>query len=226
MHSVRGDVWPVEGKPGARKDSCPQVPRPRRGGPTFAPPVDEEWVDDPWAWTDQEDAESDHVDLSGCHLIAVLVAMDAARWLPGTLAAIARLTHRPTRLIAIDNASTDSTRALLDRAADQGVLDAVYDGKRSYGFGAAVQAALAQDRREAGEHPESDFGGCRRPQPLAVAAARRAAPAPDALSRLLAHIVVDQSIDITGPKLVLPKSRHSGSATGGDRREHLGHRTP
>ena len=49
-----------------------------------------------------------------------------------------------------------------------------------------------------------------------------AAPAPDALSRLLAHIVVDQSIDITGPKLVLPKSRHSGSATGRDRREHLG----
>ncbi len=100
---------------------------------------DEEWADDPWAWTDQEDAESDHVDLSGCHVIAVLVAMDAARWLPGTLAAIAALTHRPTRLIAIDNASTDSTRALLDRAADQGLLDAVYGGKRSYGFGAAVQ---------------------------------------------------------------------------------------
>ncbi|HZA31601.1 MAG TPA: glycosyltransferase family A protein, partial [Propionibacteriaceae bacterium] len=116
---------------------------------------DEDSVEDPWAWTTQDDAEGDRVDLSGCHVIAVLVAMDAARWLPGTLAALAALTHRPTRLIAIDNASTDSTRALLDRAADQGLIDAVYDGKRSYGFGAAVKAALARDRREAGEQHEA-----------------------------------------------------------------------
>jgi GT2 family glycosyltransferase len=171
---------------------------------------DEEWVDDPWGWTDQEDAESDHVDLSGCHVVAVLVAMDAARWLPGTLAAIAALTHRPTRLIAIDNASTDSTRALLDRAADQGLLDAVYDGKRSYGFGAAVRAALVQDRREAGEHPVADSGVVGDRSRWLWLLHDDAAPAPDALSRLLAHVVADKSLDITGPKLVLPKSRHSG----------------
>jgi len=171
---------------------------------------DEEWVDDPWAWTDQEDAEGDHVDLSGCHVTAVLVAMDAARWLPGTLAAIAALTHRPACLIAIDNASTDSTRALLDRAADHGLLDAVYDGKRSYGFGASVQAALAQDRRAAGEPPEADSGLIGDQSRWLWLLHDDAAPAPDALSRLLAHVVVDETIDITGPKLVLPKSRHSG----------------
>ena len=37
-----------------------------------------------------------------------------------------------------------------------------------------------------------------------------AVPAPDALERLLAHVAVDRSIDITGPKLLLPKRRHGG----------------
>ena len=37
-----------------------------------------------------------------------------------------------------------------------------------------------------------------------------AVPAPDALHRLLAHVITDRSIDITGPKLVLPKRRHGG----------------
>ena len=166
--------------------------------------------EDPWAWTAKDDTEDDRVDLSGCHVVAVLVAMDAARWLPGTLAALAALTHRPTRLIAIDNASTDSTRALLDRAADQGLFDAVYDGKRSYGFGAAVKAALARDRREAGEQHEAGSAVVGDRSRWLWLLHDDAAPAPDALSRLLTHVVVDQSIDITGPKLVLPKSRHSG----------------
>ncbi len=171
---------------------------------------DEESVDDPWAWTAQEDAESDRVDLSGCHVIGVLVAMDAARWLPGTLAALGALTHRPTRLIAIDNASTDSTRALLDRAAEQGLIDAVYDGMRSYGFGAAVQAALAQDRHEAGEQQGAGSAVIGDRSRWLWLLHDDAAAAPDALWWLLANVVVNRSIDVTGPKLVLPKSRHSG----------------
>ncbi len=35
-------------------------------------------------------------------------------------------------------------------------------------------------------------------------------PPPMRCRKLLAHVVLDQSIDVTGPKLVLPKSRHSG----------------
>ena len=37
-----------------------------------------------------------------------------------------------------------------------------------------------------------------------------AVPAPDALYQLLAHVTTDQSIDLTGPKLLLPRRRHGG----------------
>ena len=101
---------------------------------------------DPWAWVSEEDDEP-LLDVSSLHVTAVLVAFDAARWLPVTLDALARLKHRPNRLIAIDNDSTDTTRDLLEQAVDQGIVDAVYPGKRTYGFGQAVKSALRQDRR-------------------------------------------------------------------------------
>ena len=37
-----------------------------------------------------------------------------------------------------------------------------------------------------------------------------AVPAPDALYQLLAHVTIDPSIDLTGPKLLLPRHRHGG----------------
>jgi len=92
--------------------------------------------ENPWAWADfPGKGETERVDIAGAHVTAVLVTLDAARWLPATLEALAKLDTRPTRLIAIDNASTDATRTLLDRAHDQGVLDAVYGGSREFGFG-------------------------------------------------------------------------------------------
>lgn len=166
--------------------------------------------DDPWAWASREPGRDAPVDVSAAHVTGVLVAFDAARWLPNTLAGLASLQHRPARLIAIDNGSSDSTRTLLDRACDQGVLDAVYSGKRSLGFGAAVKSALRQDR----ERPARDTAAQR-----AVHADEHhwlwllhddASPAPDALYRLLRHVTSDRSIDITGPKLLLPKRRHGG----------------
>ena len=96
---------------------------------------------DPWGWVDQDHDEV-RQDVSRVRVTAVLVAFDAARWLPDTLAGLDRLQHRPTRLIAIDNGSTDATRTLLDQAVDHGILDAVYSGKRSFGFGAGVKSAL------------------------------------------------------------------------------------
>ena len=39
-----------------------------------------------------------------------------------------------------------------------------------------------------------------------------AAPAPDALYRLLVHVISDPTIDITGPKLLLPRRRQAGQA--------------
>ena len=169
--------------------------------------------ENPWAWADfGEQDQAPRVDIAGAHVTAVLVTLDAARWLPATLGALAELDTRPSRLIAIDNASTDATRTLLDRAHDQGVLDAVYDGKREFGFGAAVQAAVELDAANLQE--DADTLGFR-----AVSARDSrwlwllhddAVPAPDALYQLLAHVTTDESIDLTGPKLLLPRRRHGG----------------
>ena len=169
--------------------------------------------ENPWAWADfGEEDQRQRIDIADAHVTAVLVTFDAARWLPATLAALAKLDPRPTRLIAIDNASTDATRTILDVAHDDGVLDAVYEGRRKFGFGAAVEAALDFDA--ANLQDAADTIGFR-----AVSARDShwlwllhddAVPAPDALYELLAHVTVDQSIDLTGPKLLLPRHRHGG----------------
>ena len=59
-------------------------------------PVDVEdsgFDENPWAWADYVDDESERVDVSRAHVIAVLVTFDAARWLPATLDALAQLDH-------------------------------------------------------------------------------------------------------------------------------------
>ena len=166
----------------------------------------------PWAWADYVDEETDRVDISAAHVTAVLVTMDAARWLPATLQALAKLDTRPTRLIAIDNASADATPTLLDEACRHGLLDAVYQGERSFGFGAAVKTALDCDT--ANLQDDADTIGFRA---VSVHDTRwlwllhdDAVPAPDALYQLLAHVTIDPSIDLTGPKLLLPRHRHGG----------------
>jgi GT2 family glycosyltransferase len=175
-------------------------------------PADSDLEPDPWAWAAQEADDGEQVDVRGCQVTAVLVTMDAARWLPGTLAGLAGLTQRPTRLIAIDNGSTDGTRDLLDRAQEQGLIAAVYAGQRSYGFGTAISDALEQDRSSSYEDMDT----------LGLARVSEddthwlwllhddASPAPDALYRLLAQVTLNPEIDVTGPKLLLPRSRQSG----------------
>ncbi|MFZ1116442.1 MAG: glycosyltransferase, partial [Propionibacteriaceae bacterium] len=166
----------------------------------------------PWAWADYVDDETDRVDTSAAHVTAVLVTLDAARWLPATLQALAKLDTRPTRLIAIDNASADATSTLLDEAYRHGLIDAVYQGERSLGFGAAVKTALDCDA--ANLQDDADTIGFRA---VSVHDTRwlwllhdDAVPAPDALYQLLAHVTIDPSIDLTGPKLLLPRHRHGG----------------
>src|SRR6187455_3359839 len=67
------------------------------------------FTDDPWGWVEaREDGDEARVDVSSAHVTAVLVTLDAARWLPSTLEALEHLQDRPHRLIAIDNASSDS----------------------------------------------------------------------------------------------------------------------
>ncbi|MFP5282737.1 MAG: glycosyltransferase [Actinomycetes bacterium] len=155
---------------------------------------------DPWAWLRQPEEPEEDVDLSGVRVTAVLVTLDAARWLPETLEGLAGLRTRPTRLIAVDVASADGTRSLLERARDQGLLDAVYSAVAGSGFGQAVAYGLEQDAAVA---------------PLGTRAADwlwllhdDAVPAPDALEQLLRHVTTaPEPVDLTGPKLLQPQ-RH------------------
>ena len=152
------------------------------------------FTDDPWGWVEaREDGEEARLDVSSAHVTAVLVTLDAARWLPYTLEALEHLQDRPHRLIAIDNASSDITLTLLEHARDQGIIDAVYSGKRTFGFGTAVKSALRQDRQSLDEDPTTS--GIH-----AVSADDShwlwllhddAVPAPDALHQLLAHVITD-----------------------------------
>ena len=65
---------------------------------------------DRWAWLADRHDVAAPPDLSRCRVTAVLVTLDAEAWLPETLAGLSRLTHKPTRLIAVDNGSTDNDR--------------------------------------------------------------------------------------------------------------------
>ncbi len=165
---------------------------------------------DPWSWIEAEDDEDEQVDISGCEVTGVLVALDAARWLPDTLAGLAGLRHRPQRLIAIDNDSSDSTWMLLQRARDVGVLDAVYQSSSTTGFGAAVTSALDQDaarppdreQKPTGEQPTSTWLWLLHDDAI---------PGSHALERMLTHVTLDPTIDVTGPKLLLPRRRQSAA---------------
>ncbi|QGN31504.1 glycosyltransferase [Microlunatus sp. Gsoil 973] len=179
--------------------------------------------DDPWAWASVQD-EPEIVDISHCRVTAVLVTQNAARWLPETLTALAGLTRRPDRVIAIDNESTDETLELLDDAIQRREIDEVYLGRHGYGYGDAIRSALSQD---IAVHPEA--AAPPGPDEWLWLLHDDAAPAPEALAQLLGHVVTDPSIDITGPKLLRPRRRHRpyqiaeiGESISTSGRRHLG----
>lgn len=191
----------------------------RRGGDTYewsslrsAPFGTGQDDSDPWAWAAAEPAEPAPRDVSSAHVTAVLVAFDAARWLPATLDGLEALRHRPNRLVAIDNGSADATGELLQHAQDRGLLDAVYQGRRGTGFGDAVRSALRQDRErtlvDSGTRLLSPAGG--HDSRWLWLLHDDAIPAPDALHELLDHVLGDRTIAITGPKLLLPVRRQAG----------------
>ncbi|SDT08559.1 glycosyltransferase [Microlunatus soli] len=160
-------------------------------------------ADDPWAWASIEESP-DVVDISHCRVTAVLVTQNAARWLPETLTALAGLSRRPNRVIAIDNESTDRTLDLLDDAIQRREVDAVYLGRHGFGYGDAIRSALAQD---AGAEPDRVQQGGAGDNDWLWLLHDDVTPAPDALAQLLGHVVTDPTIDITGPKLLRPRRR-------------------
>lgn len=81
-------------------------------------------------------------------VLLVLVATNGSSWLPDTIAAIKAQTHERLSVVAVDNASTDSSRALLQKAFGK---EAVVSLERRAGYGRALVAAM----KAAGERAKS-----------------------------------------------------------------------
>lgn len=78
-------------------------------------------------------------------VLVLLVATDGARWLPETLRSLRSQQHRPIDILAVDNASTDGSGALLSKALG---TRRVITLERRVGYGRALTAAIkvAADR--------------------------------------------------------------------------------
>lgn len=106
----------------------------------WARPDAEPLQDWEWAREPEEPAQSS---ITPADVALILVVKDADEWLARTLVAIARLTERPAVVIAVDQGSTDGSRALLEKACDELILDEVIDGSAQASFGEAVAQAVA-----------------------------------------------------------------------------------
>ncbi|WP_293784656.1 glycosyltransferase family 2 protein, partial [uncultured Aeromicrobium sp.] len=73
-------------------------------------------------------------------VLAIIVSRCGERWLPQTLASLARLEHLPTRWIAVDVESDDATHELL--AGALGAEHVISAGSPDAGFGESVSRAL------------------------------------------------------------------------------------
>jgi GT2 family glycosyltransferase len=123
---------------------------------------------------------------STSRVLAVLVAHDGGPWLDRTLAALADQTHEALDVVAVDNGSSDGTRARLQAALGE---DAVLVADRDLGFGAAVSMAL--DARAADASP------------YVLLLHDDLALTPDAVSELAGALDEDPRLAIVGPKLLV-----------------------
>ena len=98
--------------------------------------------DDLWAWLEPEEPDTQHQAIDPAGVTAVMVVHNGREWLARQLLALTRLNGRPGRIVAVDNASTDGSAALLARAVNEGVLDDFVTMATNDGFGAAVASAL------------------------------------------------------------------------------------
>ena len=73
---------------------------------------------------------------------AVVVTYNRAALLAECLDAIAEQTHRPIRVVVVDNASTDETTALLSERTDVDAIRLTMNTGGAGGFAAGIQAAL------------------------------------------------------------------------------------
>jgi GT2 family glycosyltransferase len=117
-------------------------------------------------------------------VLVVLVAHDGARWLPRTLAALDAQVHAALDTVAVDNGSTDASRALLQEHLGE---DRVLVADRDLGFGAAV--AMALDAHAGHEAP------------YVLLLHDDCALDADAVHHLVAELEADPNLAMVGPKL-------------------------
>lgn len=133
---------------------------------------------------------------------AIVVSHDGARWLPDVLAALARQTRAPQRVVGVDTGSADGSRALLAEALnDERVLD--LPPETGYGTAVAMGVAHAEvvapfgplpRRRASDEVP-------REPVEWVWLLHDDSAPEPDALAQLVEAAETMPSVAVLGPKV-------------------------
>ncbi|GGK95533.1 hypothetical protein GCM10007382_14720 [Salinibacterium xinjiangense] len=119
-------------------------------------------------------------------VIAVLVALNGARYLPRTLAALAAQTRRPDSTVFVDAGSTDASPSLLAAAGSTRLVTT--PARRS--FGGAVTHAMQVSPPAESENEWMWLLG------------HDNAPDPTALAALLGAVEVAPSVAIAGPKLM------------------------
>jgi GT2 family glycosyltransferase len=123
----------------------------------------------------------------------VLVVRNGATWLPGSLDALARQTHRPRRLLVVDLESSDTSVAIV--TAHQPIRRAVPDVDvlvlpAATPPGRAIDRAIRSLPRAVGRRQ------------LVWVLSDDAAPEPEALHRLVETLQRSDSVGIAGPKVV------------------------
>ena len=100
---------------------------------------------DLWAWADDEENEASLPAIDPAAVRAVVVVRDAEDWLQDQVDALAALNPRPGHITAVDLSSTDESPAILERARDAGVLDALVSVERDTSLADAAGAAINDD---------------------------------------------------------------------------------
>ncbi|MEX1177463.1 MAG: glycosyltransferase [Nitriliruptor sp.] len=122
---------------------------------------------------------------SSTPVLVVLVAHDGGPWLAGTLRSLAAQSHEHLEVVAVDNGSTDDTRAVLQAAFGE---DHVLVADRDLGFAAAVSMALDARPVDA--------------SPYVLLLHDDIALEPDAIAELAGALDADPNLAVVGPKLL------------------------
>ncbi|TRY19775.1 glycosyltransferase family 2 protein [Tessaracoccus rhinocerotis] len=145
---------------------------------------------DLWSWAAEDEDVLEHPEVDPESVTAVMVVHNAHEWLARQLLSLARLEPRPGRIVAVDNGSTDGSRALLEAALAEGVIYELVDGDAAFGFGQAVDLGIGAGTPEWVWLLHDD-----------------SAPRPDALAQLLLG-VRSTGASLLFPKLLQPRRRN------------------